>query len=74
MTLFEIIDQYEAKHAPQPIRPTRGVALTPSGHALVSGARFIKALRALPAQERAEVLMTFATELRGVIAEIAYGA
>jgi hypothetical protein len=73
-----MIITFEQIHAivgqqPQPIDGGTAV-LTPLGHAHVAGYRFVKALRELPAAERAETLAVFAEELRSVIATLAAGA
>jgi len=52
----------------------RAATLTPLGHAAVAGYRFVKALRALPAEQRAEALAMFTPEVRDVVADLAAGA
>jgi hypothetical protein len=69
---FEQIRERVAAHYQQPApidAPTAN--LTPKGHATVAGYRFIKTLRQLAPEDRANVLGTFAPELRDVIAELA---
>jgi len=72
MTLAEIIAAHEAAHIPVAISDRAG--LTDAGHAAVAARRFLKAIRALDPQERAEALAEFAPQLRNVIAELAAGA
>lgn len=75
MTLQECIERWHAARFACPAPIDGGTAaLTPLGHAHVAGYRFVKALRQLPADERAETLAVFADELRSVISELATGA
>ncbi len=73
MTFDDIAQRVAAHYQPAPIAgPT--AALTAKGHAAVAGYRFLRALRELDRQQRAEALAEFAPQLRDVIAELAVGA
>jgi len=69
LTFPELHREVREHHAAE-ARPT----LTPRGAAVAAGRRFISELRALPPDDRAEVLADFAGDLRDVIAELAAGA
>jgi len=69
MTLSEIIAAHAARQTPTSI--ARTAVLTPRGHASVAARRFLRALRELDPQARAEALGEFAPELRSVIRDLA---
>jgi len=70
LTFPELHREVREHHAAE----ARPVSLTPRGAAVAAGRRFVRDLRALPSDDRAEILAGFASDLRDVIAELAYGA